>query len=183
MRIVPSAVAVAIDRPDDGADKVTGRAIYGSDVRLNGLVHGKILRSPHAHARIKSIDTSAAEKLPGVVAVATAADFPDLKDKMANLGEGAVNLAHLGANVLAHKKVLYKGHAVAAVAATNPHVAEEAAKLIGVDARNSCDQVAMFCEADNPAQIKTAYDLLLTRLSRAHKILAAEIDGLPTAII
>ncbi|MBI3839477.1 MAG: xanthine dehydrogenase family protein molybdopterin-binding subunit [Planctomycetia bacterium] len=117
----------------DGADKVTGRAIYGSDVRLNGAVHGKILRSPHAHAQIKSIDTSAAEKLPGVCAVATGADFPDLKDKIANLGEGAVNLAHLSANVLAHRKVLYKGHAVAAVAATNPHVAEEALKLIKVE--------------------------------------------------
>ncbi len=51
------------------------------------------------------------------MAVVTAADFPDLKDKMAELGEGAVNLAHLGANCLAHGKVLYKGHAVAAVAA------------------------------------------------------------------
>jgi CO/xanthine dehydrogenase Mo-binding subunit len=117
----------------DGADKVTGRAIYGSDLQMSGMVYGKILRSPLAHARIKSIDTSTAEKLSGVVAVATAADFPDLKDKMANLGEGSVNLAHLGANVLAHHKVLYKGHAVAAVAATNQHVAEEAAKLIKVE--------------------------------------------------
>ncbi len=117
----------------DGADKVTGRAIYGSDLRLTGTVHGKILRSPHAHARIKSIDTSAAEKHPGVLAVATAADLPNLKDKIANLGEGSVNLAHLGANVLAHGKALYKGHAVAAVAAVNPHVAEEAAKLIRVE--------------------------------------------------
>ncbi|HEX3725369.1 MAG TPA: xanthine dehydrogenase family protein molybdopterin-binding subunit, partial [Pirellulales bacterium] len=117
----------------DGADKVTGRAIYGSDVKLAGTVHGKILRSPHAHARIKSIDTSAAEKLPGVYAVVTSADFPDLQDKMADLGEGSVNLAHLGANVLAHRKVLYKGHAVAAVAAANPHLAEEAAKLIRVE--------------------------------------------------
>ncbi len=117
----------------DGADKVTGRAIYGSDLRLSGTVHGKIVRSPYAHARILSIDTSAAERLPGVLAVATAADFPNLKDKIANLGEGSVNLAHLGANVLAHGKALYKGHAVAAVAATSPHVAEEAAKLIKVE--------------------------------------------------
>jgi CO/xanthine dehydrogenase Mo-binding subunit len=118
----------------DGADKVTGRAIYGADFKLSGLAHGKILRSPHAHARIKSIDTSAAEKLPGVLAVVTGADFPDLKDKIADLGEGRVNLAHLGANVLAHHgRVQYKGHAVAAVAAVNGHVAEEAAKLIKVD--------------------------------------------------
>lgn len=117
----------------DGADKVTGRAVYGNDVQLSGMLHGKIVRSPHAHARIKRIDTSAAEKLPGVHAVATAADLPDLKDKWADLGEGRVNLAHLGANVLAHDKVLYKGHAVAAVAAVSPHVAEEAAKLIVVE--------------------------------------------------
>jgi len=117
----------------DGADKVTGRAVYGADLRLSGLVHGKILRSPHAHAKVKSIDTSAAEKHPGVLAVVTRADMPDLKDKIADLGEGSVNLAHLGANVLAHDKVFYKGHAVAAVAAVNPHVAEEALKLIKVD--------------------------------------------------
>jgi CO/xanthine dehydrogenase Mo-binding subunit len=117
----------------DGVDKVTGRAIYGADLKLSGTIHGKILRSPHAHAIIKSIDTSAAEKLPGVFAVATAADLPDLKDKIANLGEGAVNLAHLGDNVLAGSKALYKGHAVAAVAAINPHVADEALKLIKVD--------------------------------------------------
>jgi CO/xanthine dehydrogenase Mo-binding subunit len=64
----------------DGADKVTGRAIYGNDVQLAGMIHGKILRSPLAHARIKSIDTSAAEQLPGVLAVATSHDFRSLKD-------------------------------------------------------------------------------------------------------
>ncbi len=116
----------------DGVDKVTGRAIYTADLQLTGLVHGQVLRSPHPHAKIKSIDTSAAEKLAGVLAVATAADFPDLKDKIANLGEGSVNLAHLGANVLAHGKVLYKGHAVAAVAASSPHIADEAIRLIKV---------------------------------------------------
>ena len=117
----------------DGADKVTGRAIYGADIKMSGLLHGKILRSPIAHARIRSIDTSAAEQLPGVMAVATSADFPDVKDKIAELGEGAVNLSHLGANCLARGKVLYKGHAVAAVAAISPHIAEEAIKLIKVD--------------------------------------------------
>ena len=117
----------------DGADKVTGRAVYGADLRLSGLVHGKMVRSPHAHARIVAIDASAAEAVPGVLAVVTAKDLPDLKDKIAELGEGAVNLAHLGANVLAHDKVLYRGHAVAAVAAVNPHVAEEAARLVRVE--------------------------------------------------
>ena len=119
-------------RPD-GADKVTGRAIYGADMRLTGMLHGKVLRSPHAHARIKSIDTSKAKALPGVKAVVTARDMPKAEDRMANLGEMSVNVKHLSNNALAYDKVLYRGHAVAAVAATNVHVAEEALKLIEVD--------------------------------------------------
>ena len=119
-------------RPD-GADKVTGRAIYGADMRLTGMLHGKVLRSPHAHARIKSIDTSKAKALPGVKAVVTAHDMPKAEDRMANLGEMSVNVKHLSNNALAYEKVLYRGHAVAAVAATNVHVAEEALNLIEVD--------------------------------------------------
>src|SRR5262245_2732249 len=117
----------------DGADKVTRRALDAAELWLGGMVHGRLLGSPHHHARIRRIDTKAAEQLPGVFAVATAADFPNLKDKIANLGEGAVNLAHLGANVLAHQKALYKGHAVAAVAAANSHLAEEALRHIKVE--------------------------------------------------
>src|SRR5687768_1381595 len=83
----------------DGADKVTGRAIYGNDVQMTGLAYGKVLRSPHAHARIKGIDTAAAERMEGVYAVVTSADLDPLHDKMAELGEGAVNLAHLTRNV------------------------------------------------------------------------------------
>ncbi len=116
----------------DGVDKVTGRALYGADIRLTGMLHGKILRSPHAHARIKNIDTSKAEALPGVKAVATAADLPQVADKIADLGEAIVNLRDASNNVLAYGKVLYKGHAVAGVAATNPHIAEEALGLIDV---------------------------------------------------
>ena len=119
-------------RPD-GADKVTGRAIYGADMRLTGMLHGKVLRSPHAHARIRSIDTSKAKALAGVKAVVTAHDMPKAEDRMANLGEMSVNVKHLSNNALAYDKVLYRGHAVAAVAATNVHVAEEALKLIEVD--------------------------------------------------
>jgi xanthine dehydrogenase molybdenum-binding subunit len=118
----------------DGADKVTGKAIYTADLTLPNMAHGRIVRSPHAHARIKKIDISAALKLPGVLAVVTHDDFPNLKEKFAMMGEaGAVNLANLAANCLAKNKVLYKGHAVAAVAANNPHVAEEAIKLIQVE--------------------------------------------------
>ena len=119
-------------RPD-GADKVTGRAVYGGDMRLTGMLHGKVLRSPHAHARIKSINTAKAEALPGVKAVITVKDFPVAEDRMANLGEMAVNVKLLSNNVMAADKVLYKGHAVAAVAATNAHIAEEALGLIEVE--------------------------------------------------
>ena len=117
----------------DGADKVTGRALYGADFQTAGLLHGKILRSPHAHARIKSIDTSAAEKLPGVRAVVTAKDMPQTTGEV-NMGEaGAQNVAFLRGNVLADRKALYRGHAVAAVAAVSPHIAEEAIALIKVE--------------------------------------------------
>ena len=117
----------------DGVDKVTGRALYGADFQTVGLLHGKVLRSPHAHARIKSIDTSRAEAHPGVRAVVTAKDFPDVEDKIADLGEGAANVKDLQDNVLAGDKVLYKGHQVAAVAAIDPHTAEEALELIDVE--------------------------------------------------
>ena len=118
----------------DGVDKVTGKAQYGADIRLPGHLHGKVLRSPHAHARIKSIDTSRAEAHPGVLAVATAKDLAPVPDLLAEIGEEAVlSLKYLSNNVLAGDKALYKGHAVAAVAADNPHVAEEALKLIDVD--------------------------------------------------
>src|SRR5260370_14027746 len=117
----------------DGADKVTGRALYGADFQMAGLLQGAIVRSPHSHARIVRIDTSKAEALPGVLAVTTAADFHVGPDRIVDLGEGATPLSYLRGNILALGKVLYKGHAVAAVAATSLHVAEEAAKLIEVE--------------------------------------------------
>ncbi len=117
----------------DGVDKVTGRAIYGADFHITGLLHGRVLRSPHAHARIISIDTSRAEALPGVKGVVTAEDLPAAEDKITDLGEGAVNLKYLCDNILASDKALYRGHAIAAVAATNPHIAEEACTLIDVE--------------------------------------------------
>ena len=117
----------------DGVDKVTGRALYGADFQTAGLLHGKILRSPHAHARIKSIDTSRAEAHPDVKAVVTAADLPTAPDKIADLGEGAVNLKYLCDNILASDKALYTGHAIAAVAANDPHTAEEVLELIDVE--------------------------------------------------
>ncbi len=116
----------------DGADKVTGRAKYGADFHAAGLLHGKTLRSPHAHARIKSIDTSKAEALAGVRAVVTSKDFPSAKET-ANYGLGDQPMDRFRGNILAGDKVLYTGHAIAAVAATSPHIAEEAIDLIEVD--------------------------------------------------
>ena len=117
----------------DGADKVTGRALYGADFTAAGLLHGHILRSPHAHARIVRIDTSKAEAVPGVKAVLTAEDLGQGPDRMVDLGEGETPLSYLRGNVLARGKALYKGHAVAAVAAVSAHTAEEAARLIEVE--------------------------------------------------
>ncbi len=117
----------------DGYDKVTGRAVYGGDLRLPGMAWGAVLRSPHAHARIRKVDTAAAEKLPGVLAVITGKDMPLAESKEVDLGEGSVNEKYASNNVLAADKVLYKGHPVAAVAAVDRNTAEEAVRLIKVD--------------------------------------------------
>ncbi|MBI2855920.1 MAG: hypothetical protein HYX93_03635, partial [Chloroflexi bacterium] len=79
----PSKYKVLGTRPirHDGIEKVTGAARYGADITLPGMLHGKILRSPYAHARIRSIDTSKAEALPGVKAVATSKDFPIIEKR------------------------------------------------------------------------------------------------------
>jgi CO/xanthine dehydrogenase Mo-binding subunit len=119
-------------RPD-GIPKVTGRALYGADMKMAGMLYGRILRSPHAHARIKSIDISKAQKLPGVKAVVTSADFPDHKFEYIGPERVAVNFWHVTRNIMAREKTLYEGHAVAGVAAINPRIAEEALALIEVD--------------------------------------------------
>ncbi|SUZ54618.1 uncharacterized protein METZ01_LOCUS7472 [marine metagenome] len=106
-------------RPD-GVEKVTGRANFGADLTLPGMIHGKVLRSPHAHAHIKSIDVSGALSMEGVLAAVSGTDFPEQTDD-------------LGRNVIARDKVLYHGHAVAAVAATTPLLAEQALDAIKVD--------------------------------------------------
>ena len=115
----------------DGLDKVTGRANYGADFDLPDQLYGHVLRSPHAHAKIVSIDTTAAEAVPGVKAVVTGADIPRTTAKLM-MGEGGLDLGDMGDNLLAHDKVLYHGHALAAVAATSEQIAREAADLIEV---------------------------------------------------
>src|SRR5438477_12000971 len=119
-------------RPD-GVPKVTGRAQYGSDLAMPGALVGRILRSPHAHARIRSIDASKAAALAGVKAVVTSADFPEQKFEYVGPERVAQNFWHMTRNIMAREKVLYEGHAVAAVAATSKAVAEEALSLITVD--------------------------------------------------
>ena len=113
----------------DGADKVTGRAVYGADMNLPGMLYGKVLRSPHAHARVKSVDVSKAAAHPDARAVVTRDDFApsDPVGPIAVLGQMPTD------NVLARDKAMYKGHAIAAVAASNAHAAEEILSLIEVE--------------------------------------------------
>ncbi len=119
----------------DGYDKVTGKALYSADMNLPSMLFGKVLRSPHAHAIIKSIDTSKAEAHPDVRAVVTSADFVLHENKPILLSSGGIpqNMFHRSSNCLARGKVFYKGHAVAAVAADTVHAAEEAMSLIEVE--------------------------------------------------
>src|SRR5215475_8777105 len=119
-------------RPD-GGDKVTGRAAYAADTTMPGMIWGKVLRSPHAHAVIKSIDTSAAEAFPGVKAVMTAKDIVDFPIDKGPVMLGIQDMRWMSRNVMAREKALFHGHPVAAVAATTQAVAAEALKLIEVD--------------------------------------------------
>ena len=118
-------------RPD-GVDKVTGRATYGADFALPGMLVGRILRSPHAHARIVKIDIAKALAMPGVKAVVTSADLPNIPSEEAFVGEGPMNFKDLSNNCLARDKVLYEGHAVAAVAALSAEDADAALAAITV---------------------------------------------------
>ncbi len=119
-------------RPD-GADKVTGRANFGADFEVNGMIWGKVVRSPHAHAKIKKINIDKALRLKGVKAVITGQDLPQLDPSDKAVGEVVVSFYDMSRNTIARDKVLYDGHAVAAVAATSPQIAERAAELIEVE--------------------------------------------------
>ncbi len=119
-------------RPD-GVDRVTGRARFGADINLPGQIYGRVLRSPHAHAHIKSIDISKAAALPGVKAIVTSDDFDEMPTEYIAVGEMIVNFRDLTRNVIAREKVLYDGHPVVAVAATSDAIARRAVKLIDVE--------------------------------------------------
>ena len=117
-------VGTRVPRPD-GVDKVTGRAKYGADASAPGQLVGMVLRSPHAHAQIKKIDTSKAEKMPGVKSVITSEDLPDLTG-------GDKGTYAILENCMARGRALYDGHAVAAVAAIDRETARRALKAIKV---------------------------------------------------
>jgi CO/xanthine dehydrogenase Mo-binding subunit len=118
----------------DAIDKVTGRAQFGADVALPRVLVGKVLRSPHAHARLRRIDPSKAAALPGVLAIITGGDLP-MVTPGAPKGSGSATAReyYLSHEVLARDKVLFHGHAVAAVAATSGEIAERALDLIQVE--------------------------------------------------
>ncbi len=111
----------------DGYDKVTGKARYGADIHPPGLLYGKVLRSPHAHANILSVNTKKAEAHPEFRAAVAAGDFPDPND-----GE-PIPSSHASNNILARDKVVYRGHPILAIAATSSHVAEEVLSLVEVE--------------------------------------------------
>jgi len=119
-------------RPD-GVDKVTGRAEYGADVRLPNMLYGRVLRSPHAHAVITRIDASRALAMPGVLAVVTGADFPELGNNPVPTIRGPIPERWTREPLIAAGKALFKGHPIAALAATDPHLAEDALDLIDVE--------------------------------------------------
>jgi CO/xanthine dehydrogenase Mo-binding subunit len=119
-------------RRPDGVDKVTGRARYGDDMSMPGMLHCKLLRSPHAHAKIISIDTSKAAGLKGVKGVLTSAEIPDHPLSKPPYAPIINDMHDISRNVMARDKVFYDGHAVAAVAATSERIAKAALKLIDV---------------------------------------------------
>src|SRR5436305_14194735 len=103
--------------------KLTGAALYTDDLKLPRMIYGRLLRSPHPHARILHVDTSRAERLTGVVAVLTGKDLP--------IRYGILPSSQ-DETALAIDKVRYAGEAVAAVAAVDEWIAEEACNLIEV---------------------------------------------------
>ena len=110
----------------DGVAKVTGNAKYVADLSIPGMIEGKFLRSPYAHARIRSIDTAEAEAMPGVVAVLTSKDLNDIGPY---IGRGK----NKDQPVIAMNRVIFTGQPVAAVAALDRATAEEALAKIHVD--------------------------------------------------
>jgi CO/xanthine dehydrogenase Mo-binding subunit len=119
----------------DGVEKVTGKSLFGADVVVPGMLYAKIVHSPYAHARIKRIDKTKALALPGVKAVITAADFPQMAPGTAsfNMGENEISLIDMSRLMMAGDKARFHGQSVAAVAATSPYIADQAAALVEIE--------------------------------------------------
>ena len=188
-------------RPD-GLDKVTGHANYGSDMEMPGMLHGRVLRSPHAHARIRSIDLKPALAIEGVLAAVTGQDLPDCDPAPDMSGEYPIFVRDLSENLMARDKALYDGHAVAAVAATTPEIARRAIEAIKVDYEVLPhvidvmeaiapgapllheDQIPQGMESDAPSNIATRAELSLGDLDAGFKeadiVIEREFD---TAIV
>ena len=132
IKIENPSVGTNTVRPD-GVDKVTGRAIYGADVRLPNMTYGRVKRSPHAHALIKSIDITKALALPGVLSIVTSEDFPAPVEAILQTIRGPMPAQWDIERLMARRKVLFRGHPVAAVSATDAHIAEDAVELIEVE--------------------------------------------------
>ena len=132
IKIENPSVGTNTVRPD-GVDKVTGRAIYGADVRLPNMTYGRVKRSPHAHALIKSIDITKALALPGVLSIVTSEDFPAPAEAILQTIRGPMPAQWDIERIMARRKVLFRGHPVAAVSATDAHIAEDAVELIEVE--------------------------------------------------
>jgi CO/xanthine dehydrogenase Mo-binding subunit len=130
--LVSTIIGTRPVRPD-GMDKVTGRARFGADFNLPGSLTGVVFRSPHAHARLLSVDVSKAMALPGVKAIITAEDLPVISEDLALINNQPPDFRDLSANILARGKVLYEGHAIAAIAAVDEQTAQQALALIDVD--------------------------------------------------
>jgi CO/xanthine dehydrogenase Mo-binding subunit len=126
-------------RPD-GVEKVTGRANFGADRTVPGMLYGKIKRSPHAHARILGINADKALALAGVKEVVTASDFPEITSEEAFVSEGPMNFRDLSRNIMARDKALYEGHAVAAVAALSPTISAGVTRILAMSMPSSLAQ-------------------------------------------
>ncbi|MCB0222782.1 MAG: molybdopterin-dependent oxidoreductase [Anaerolineae bacterium] len=126
------AIGQAIKRKEDPR-LITGQAKYLDDIQLSGMVHAAVLRSPYAHAKINSIDTSEAESLPGVVGVFTGKDFADLNPLPCAWQAGGVNNNANTPRTLEIDKVTFTGAGVAVVVAESRYIAEDALALIHVD--------------------------------------------------
>ena len=159
---------------------LTGKGTYTDDINRPRQLQAFLLRSPHAHARILSIDTSRALAVPGVKVVITAADIPDIPSEEAFVGEGPMNFRDLLHNCLARDKALYEGHVVAAVAGTSAAAVDAALALIEVqyEVLPFVIDVEAAMAPDAPVLHETMFTVGVTPISRIERLRA--VDEIPS---